>query len=168
MNKIKLVIPLFMMTVTAGCNINRVANNEVYRPSGVGIFLHAGLSGGSLADQVSIKWSYIFKVIDDESKIEKIEIKCGDISGAHASIGRPDLKIKKDGVIMLDGPSLPVTRQDTPWLFERSTTSVTCKAVISRTGMPEAVESAPVAFSGQVKQLTIIHLKEAYEFNHAR
>jgi hypothetical protein len=132
--------------------------------SSAGQFVMAGPTN-AIADELSMRWQYGFKLELDQSEIADIAFTCDPIPGTVFSAKASDLKRAKDGAYFISGPTLLVSKESTPWLFDSSTTSATCKATIRKSDQSQAVISAPVSFGGQQKAATLQQLRMAHDFN---
>jgi hypothetical protein len=115
--------------------------------------------------ELSMRWQYGFKLELDQSEIADIAFTCDPIPGTVFSAKGSDLKRAKDGAYFIAGPTLLVSKESTPWLFDSSTTSATCKATITKVDQSQAVISAPVGFGGAQKLATLQQLRMAHDFN---
>ncbi len=145
--------------LVSGC----ISEGEI-KSSGVGRFIHAGPTNAD-ADILSTKWKYGFKFSADTQYVTQIKLSCASIPGTTIIIKKEDLNINSNKVAFWDGETLPISKTATPWLFDSSTTHTTCEAIISRSGVPDVIERAPVTFTGATKSATLYQMKEAHEYN---
>ncbi len=151
-------ILILASTLTACASIGTGNNYSIGR------LVFAGPMGAK-ADVVSIKWSYGIQFAIDPKTINQVSLTCAPIAGSTFVVQAADIKSGPNGVVFMEGETLPVSTETTPWLFEPNTTSTVCKAVVSREGMPDATVRAPVSFAPAVKAATVGELKMAHEYN---
>ena len=134
------------------------------RTSSIGQFVMAGpVSDGS--DNFAIRWRYGLQLSVDPSSISEVKFSCDPIPGSTFSAKGPELRIHENKSIFANGPTVLISRETTPWLYQNNTTSAICKAVISRDGLADVVEQAPLNFSASHKAATLQQFTMAYEFN---
>ena len=150
---------LVASTILAGCASTSSSNG---RP--VGQFVMAGPTS-AIAQQLSMRWQYGLALNFDQATIVEIKFSCSPIPGTTFTAKGTELRRLSNGTLFIEGPVLVVSKQETPWLFEKTLTSAQCKAAISRIGQPEALITAPVNFSASSKFATLVQFKEAQEFN---
>jgi hypothetical protein len=148
---------LLAFCVLAGC---ATSSNE----PPIGNFVMAGPTSAD-GNVASLRWQYGLQLSVDPKTISEIKFSCKPIPGTTFSAKGSDIRVWKNGTVVAEGPVLPITQESTPWLFENSTTSALCKAVISRAGQPESVVQAPVNFPASGKAVTVQQMKMAHEFN---
>jgi hypothetical protein len=134
--------------------------------SGVGRFVFAGATGGA-SEELTVRWRYGFQFSIDPRSVAEVKLSCGDIPGSAFTVTQAELGADASGTAFWEGPALPVTKESVPWLFDPGTTSAVCEAVVSRAGMTDAVEHAPVTFTSATKRATLDTLRMANEFNRA-
>lgn len=130
----------------------------------VGKFVFAGPISAK-GDVVSIKWSYGIQFAIDPQTIKKITLTCAPIPGTTFVVSAPHINAESSGVVFMEGETMPVSKETTPWLFESNTTSAVCEAVVSRPEMPDTTVRAPVKFNAITKAATVAQLKSAHEYN---
>jgi hypothetical protein len=130
----------------------------------IGEFVMAGPISAN-APELSMRWQYGLRLGFDPKTISEIKFSCEPIPGTTFTAIGAELKILKNGVVSADGPVVPISKESTPWLFENSTTSARCRAVISRPDKADASVSAPVSFPPSQKLATFQQFKMAHEFN---
>jgi len=106
-----------------------------------------------------------FRFSIDPKTVSAVKISCAPIPGSEFTVPGSSIAARSDGSAMFEGPTLPLTRESTPWLFEQTTTTATCEAIVVRTGMPDAIERTPVTFAPAQKAATVADLRMAHEYN---
>ncbi|HEX4984820.1 MAG TPA: hypothetical protein VFV71_01985 [Burkholderiales bacterium] len=132
--------------------------------SAIGGFVMAGPTN-AIAPEMSMRWQYGLKLSIDPKSISEIKFSCDPIPGTTFSAKGPDLKILDNGIVSAGGPVLAVSNESTPWLFQSSTTSAQCRAVVSRVDQEDAVVTAPVSFPPSQKAATLQQFSMAHEYN---
>jgi len=155
----KLVNFVIVSMFITGC-----VTQPVSKQAEAGHFIHAG-PVSVVADKLSIKWRYGFKFIINPKSIAKVSLSCAPIPGTTVIVKKQDLNINAKGIAFWNADVLLVSREKTPWLFDSNTTEALCEAIISRVGLPDITEQAPVTFTGTVKSTTLYQLKEAHKYN---
>jgi hypothetical protein len=129
--------------------------------SGVGHFVFAGPAGGS-SEAGTVRWRYGFQFSVDPKSVRQVKLSCGEeIPGSTFVVKDTEIHAGTNRTAFWEGPALPLTKDAVPWLFAPETTSAECEAVVSRPGLADAVERAPVTFTGAVKQATLAELRTA-------
>jgi hypothetical protein len=144
----------------AGC-----ASPGAINTTSVGRFIHAGPTSVD-APILSARWTYGFQFNVDPASVAQVKLSCAPIPGTKFTVSGADLKIRPNGVAFWEGPILQVNEESTPWMLDsKNATTATCEAIISRVGMPDAIERAPVIFPPALKAATLMQMKEAQDFN---
>jgi hypothetical protein len=154
-----LAISTLLVSTLAGCAATVPAISQP-----VGRFFHAGPTSAD-ADVVSIKWQYGFRFSIDSKSVSEVKLSCAPIPGSTFVVRGQDIKVRPDGTVVWDGPTLPMTVAATPWILQPTATDAVCEAIISRAGIPDSVERAPINFSGPSKAATVVQMRQAHEFN---
>lgn len=155
-SRIALIVVAFSLT---GC-----ATSSYESTSSIGQFVMAGPVNAD-GDVASMQWQYGMQLTVDPKTISSVKFSCSPIPGSNFTAKGSDLKVLKDGSVFIEGPVLVVSNDSTPWLFENSTTTATCKALISRSGQADSVVQAPVRFPPSQKMFTVEQLRVAHEWN---
>src|SRR6185312_10033418 len=95
-----------------------------------GKFVMAGPINAT-AEELSMHWQYGLMLNVDPEKISGIKFSCDPIPGTSFSVKGSELKRLKNGALFVDGPFLAVSKESTAWLFDGSTTTANCSAVVS-------------------------------------
>lgn len=148
----------------SACLIAGCASSQVGSTSQVGTFVMAGPTNAD-GPTLSMRWQYGLQLAVDPKTISEVKFSCAPIPGTLFSAKGEELRVLKNGAAMVQGPVLPISTESTPWLFESSTTSTVCRAIVSRTGQPDTIVQAPVNFPPSVKISMLQQFKMAHEYN---
>jgi hypothetical protein len=144
--------------------ITGCVSQPAVKSDSVGHFIHAGPSNAE-SDTLSTKWKYGFKFTTNHQSVTEVRLSCLPIPGTSVIVKKQNLNVNSNGIAFWDGDVLEISREETPWLFDSTTTVAICQAVVYRTGESNFVERAPVTFTGATKAATLRHMKEAHNYN---
>jgi len=150
---------LLFAVLAAGAGAAQAADS-----ASVGRFFHAGPANAD-GEVVSTKWQFGFRFSIDPATVSSVRFSCAPIPGSEFTVPGASIKARSDGSAMFEGPVLALSTESTPWLFEKTTRSATCEAVVTRAGLPDAIEKAPVTFGPAQKAATVAQLRMAHEYN---
>ena len=154
----KTVAALLIVTAAlAGCASTMLGSSP-------GQFVMSG-PVNAIAPELSMRWQYGLKLNEDPQTLSQITFSCGTIPGSSFSVKGSDLERRNDGAWYVDGPVLRVSKESTPWLYERATTSAQCTASLIRVGQPASKVTAQVNFAADTKLATLLQLHMAHDFN---
>ncbi|WP_455375603.1 hypothetical protein [Kaarinaea lacus] len=154
----KIILQIFG-AILFGC-----VTHGISMASSAGQFVFAGTKSVD-ADVLSATWSYGIRLSENPDSISKIKLSCDPIPGSTFTVKETDIKPASNGVLFLDGPVFRVSKETTPWLYEKSETTADCKAVIVFHNQPKMKIKTSVSFSAIQKVITLTELKSTHEYN---
>jgi hypothetical protein len=129
-----------------------------------GRFTYAGPTSAD-ADVLSMKWRFGFHFDVRPDAAAKLSFSCDGIPESAVTVNAADLKMDAQGSAFVESAATAVSRQTTPWLYDKAPTSTNCKVVLTGADGKELQESAPVSFAPATKAVLLMQLQQAFEFN---
>ena len=116
------------------------------------------------AQELSMRWRYGLELSVDPLSITEVKFSCEPIPWSTFSVKASDLNVYQNN-IYANGPSIIISNQTTPWLYQNETTTAKCSAVISQNGKMDITQVATVNFTQTQKTRLIQNFTMAHEHN---